>query len=320
MSPELGVRSSESKRELQSSRFKFQGEVSGAGVSRSAFRVSRFAFLVSLLAAAGASAQFAIPDAKALPGWTAKEKAAVYAKADLYGYMDGGAELFFEFGFQDLTVQKYGRHADELALEAYRMSDVEGAVGIYLIRAGKEISVKGVDGRSSGDRYQFLSCKGRYFFQVDNFKGDIHRVPDMVRLLNAALASLPKENAAGADPLPPENRVPGTFLILRGPLGLARLATLGEGDILQFKGRATAYAADYQDSKGSFSLVLVLYPDDQSAAAAYEYLSGHLDRYLTVKQKMPARLIYGDFQGKFGDVVLDGSSLRLRLGLAKEPK
>jgi hypothetical protein len=320
MSSEFGVRSSEKKREIQSPGFKFRSDVSEAGVSRSAFRVSRFAFLVSLLAAAGVWAQSVLPDIKAPAGWTVKEKPSVYAKADLYGYMDGGAELFFEFGFQDLTVQKYGNHADELALEAYRMADAEGALGIYLIRAGKEIPVKGVQGRSSGDRYQFLSCKDNYFFQVDNFKGDIRRVPDMVRLLNSALASLPKEIAPPPDPLPAENRVPGSYLVLRGPLGLARLATLGEGDILLFKGRATAHAADYQDSGGTHTLVLVRYPDEKSAASAFEYLCGHLDSYLTVKSKIPARLVYKDYQGKFGEVDLEGPALRLRLGMAKEPR
>jgi hypothetical protein len=290
---------------------------------KEAFSVRRTAFSVAAAAlmAATAAAQFSVPDAKVIPGWQGVGKAELFAKADLYGFMDGGAELFFEYGFQDLTVQKYARDKDELTLEAYRMADAEGALGIYLIRAGRETQVKGVEGRSTGDRYQFSAVKGNFLFQVNNFKGDVKRVPDMVILMNAALATLIKDWPAPVDPLPKENRVPGSFLILRGPLAMARLITLGEGDILHLKGKVTAYAADYEDpKKGTYGMIMVPYPDAAAAGNAFEYLAGHLDHYLTVVQKVPSRLVYRDYQGKYGEAVLAGTALRLKIGMANEPK
>lgn len=305
-----------------------------SGIQRSACGVppptSLFSLLTSvlsrlttvfLLSAGLGWAQSSIPDARAFPGWKPDGAPDIYTQADLYGYMDGGAELFFEFGFQDLTVQKYLKGQDELTLEAYRMGDAEGALGIYLIRAGKETAVKGVEGRSTGDRYQFSACRGNFFFQVNNFKGDVKRIPDMIRLMNVALATLAKDWPEPMDLLPKEHRVPGSFLVLRGPLALQRLFTFGEGDILQMKGRAMAYAADYEDPKlGNFTLILVAYPDSTTAGAAFEYFAGHLDSYLNLSQQTPARLVFKDAQEKYGEAVRDDSRLRLRIGLTQEPK
>ena len=39
-------------------------------------------------------------------GWTRAEKTRTFYKNDLYGHIDGGAELFLEFGFEKLRVNK----------------------------------------------------------------------------------------------------------------------------------------------------------------------------------------------------------------------
>jgi len=56
------------------------------------------------------------------PGWRRYQTPMVFSAKDLYGYIDGGAELFFEFGFSELTVQRYRCGERELSLDLYRMT------------------------------------------------------------------------------------------------------------------------------------------------------------------------------------------------------
>jgi hypothetical protein len=42
-----------------------------------------------------------------LPEWQPLEQEHVYSNDNLYGYINGGAELFKEFGFKTLSVQHF---------------------------------------------------------------------------------------------------------------------------------------------------------------------------------------------------------------------
>ncbi|MCK9625053.1 MAG: hypothetical protein M0R23_01105 [Bacteroidales bacterium] len=58
-----------------------------------------------------------------------KEK--VYEGSALYGYMNGGSDLFFEYGFENLLVQALIYSGNEYVLELYTMPTPEDAFGIY---------------------------------------------------------------------------------------------------------------------------------------------------------------------------------------------
>ncbi|MFA6713173.1 MAG: DUF6599 family protein [Bacteroidales bacterium] len=58
-----------------------------------------------------------------------KEK--VYEGSALYGYMNGGSDLFFEYGFENLLVQTIIYAGNEYVLEIYTMPTSEDAFGIY---------------------------------------------------------------------------------------------------------------------------------------------------------------------------------------------
>jgi hypothetical protein len=74
----------------------------------------------------------------------------VLAQKDMYGYIDGGAELFFEFGFSELTVQRYRCGERELSLDLYRMTGPDAALAVYLAKKGEERPVPGVEDRNTG--------------------------------------------------------------------------------------------------------------------------------------------------------------------------
>jgi hypothetical protein len=74
-----------------------------------------------------------------IPGLVVKQTQH-YDGASLTGYINGGAELYREYGFRTLTVQEVTlRSGEELTIESYRMTDPAAAFGIFSVsRSGCE--------------------------------------------------------------------------------------------------------------------------------------------------------------------------------------
>ena len=105
-----------------------------------------FVALAATISASSRADELRLPDDSGIPRWSRTGKARHYRGKNLYGYIDGGAELFLELGFQELVLQKYRAGRSELAVEAYRMDSPESALAVYLAKCGKETPAPGLDG------------------------------------------------------------------------------------------------------------------------------------------------------------------------------
>src|SRR5665811_1546039 len=54
-----------------------------------------------------------------------------FSETSLYGYIDGGAELYLEYGFDTLVVTEVTALSKDIKVEVYRMTDAEAAFGIF---------------------------------------------------------------------------------------------------------------------------------------------------------------------------------------------
>ncbi len=268
------------------------------------------------------SSQTVLPPDNLVPGWTKAEPAKEFGRGDLFDYIDGGAEIFLEFGFDKLLVQSYKNGASELVLEIYQMESPDSALGIYLMKCGLETPVEGIPDRNSGDNTQFTILKGRSFIHVNNMEGGDSLLADMVGLASGLLKSIPQEKTSVIfDQLPQEGRVRGSERLIRGPYALESIFTFGEGDVFKLGGKIFAVAADYQDKSMGISTRLVInYPDEASASAAYQNLLANLDPYLRVLEKGERGLVFLDYSKEFGIVERSGSRLDARLALSAKPK
>lgn len=59
----------------------------------------------------------------------------------LYGFMNGGSDLYFEYGFQKLTVKDLQYEGYKYTMEIYRMDTPRNAFGIYSIHIFKPLRV-----------------------------------------------------------------------------------------------------------------------------------------------------------------------------------
>ena len=264
-------------------------------------------------------AEINFPQDGFVSGWK-QARELKFSANNLYGYIDGGAELFLEFGFDELLIRRYQKGEAEISAEVYVMENPLTALGIYLAKCGKETPNPSIDARNSGNVFQYSIVKNKYYILINNFDGSEDYVPVMVKLAQPILDSIP---AKAADDvwkyLPAENLIEGSEQIIRGPYGLQPIYTFGEGDILQLNGEIFGYVADYLNGDSRFTQIVIPYPDAEISKNIFLNLKENLDPYLKIVFESESRIVFEDYQQKFGSVKLEGRILNLKIHLQEKP-
>jgi hypothetical protein len=262
-----------------------------------------------------------LPDDNFVSGWVKPVKPLIYNRESLSDFNDGDAEVFLELGFQQLEVQQYKNGNAEVDLETYEFTSPNGALGIYLMKCGKEAPSAGVGARNSVSQTQLLAVKGNYFIQVMNYSDDKKAVAVMTKLAQQTLA-----NFSAADTtlallrLPKAQMLPGSEHVFSGPLSLQAIYRLGKGDVLQLQKNIFGAAATYTDTdRNTQTLMIIPYPDAASAQSAFANLQKNLDSEFQVFGKTPTGFSFKDRQGKYAMVELKDSVIKLQLNLVHKP-
>ena len=257
-----------------------------------------------------------------LRGWKREGPPRIFEGAGLYGHIDGGAEVFLEMGFDRVKVQRYRRGDAELLVEVYRMIDPTAALGVYLLKCGRETPLQGLHARNTANRWQALLCRGTAFVILSNCSGDESASRALPAFAHYVTEGIPE--AKGPDPfdvLPKEHRVPGSERVIRGPFTLTRTYTLGEGDLLLLrKYGVTAVAAEYAaEREATFTRIVAPYPDENAAAAAFENARVNLDPHLEVTGAKDSLTAFTDYEGKGGRIRLEGKYIEILVNLPRSP-
>jgi hypothetical protein len=283
----------------------------------------------------GALQRPASPDTGLLPPdgflqiWKRAETPRVFTSSDLYGYIDGGAEVYLEFGFEQLTVQAYqpssspagkGSASDEFKAEIYRMADPVAATGIYLMNCGKETQDMSFAERHTLNQFQLLFKRDRYYVVINNAEGNQKFRGGMLEFGRYIASRLPAETPVrGSEILPAKGLDKTSIRLIRGPYALQSIYTLGNGDILQLNRSLTAVSGQYQDESGKYSLILVDYPTEAAAQKAFSNVQNQLDSYLKVQEKNDHRLIFKDYGNEYGVISFAGKRLTIQVHLKNKP-
>jgi hypothetical protein len=274
-------------------------------------------FILISLQFIGIDAAIPIPPGNFSPGWKKDGSFRRFDQKNLYGHIDGGAELFFEFGFVTLNYQRYKNKADELILEIYEMENSTSALGIYLMKCGQETPLNNLNARNSGNPYQILLVKGACIIQIYNLNGEQTLVPVMIQLAKIVLENVPDtEPVEILKILPTDSLIPGSAKIFRGNYALQSIYTFGSGDVLLLGGKIFGVLGDFPEAGGNnFTLLLIPYPDADSAWKAFQNVQSNLDSYLEIIQKGDNQLIFKDFKNLFGMIKLNGHQIEIKINL-----
>ena len=256
-----------------------------------------------------------------MEGWSKHNKLLHFERGRLFDYINRGAELFLEFGFEELFVQHYRRQNQEISIEVYCMESPEAALGIYLMKCGQETPSNEIPVRNTADSYQFLLIKNNYFLLINNFKGKKELIPVMTELTRKTIDAIPEGMAINMfSLLPQDDLVEGSQKIVRGPYSLQTIYTFGKGDILQLKGKISGVTADYKNNNGrTSSRIIIPYPDKKTASQAYSHLLSNLDSHLEILDEEKTCFIFRDYKNEYGIVVLDGEKIDIKVNLSKRP-
>jgi hypothetical protein len=83
----------------------------------------------SLWAAGGEGKTYSFPE---MAGWKQSGEIQTFSRANLYDYINGGADLFLKYDFQELKVADYENHQKaSVTIEIYRHKSPLHAFGIY---------------------------------------------------------------------------------------------------------------------------------------------------------------------------------------------
>jgi hypothetical protein len=251
--------------------------------------------------------------------WEKEGDLAVYRGLDLYGYINGGSEVYLELGFRRCVVQHYSRGEEKVSVEIYYMLDPVAAMGIFLMNQGRNSTGHPAFAvRHTLHPYQLQFVKGWAYVLVNNLTET--KDGEDVLLAFAGYAAQYIQPAPDIDffqSLPLAGRVRGSERILRGPFTLERICTLGEGDVLLLDGNGTAVCADYVDGKGNtHTRILANYHTRDDAQTAFEHLKNNLDPYLDVLSSDNLHLTFRDYEGKRGEVKVLGGRIDIQVGLS----
>lgn len=94
-----------------------------------------------------------------------------YSGSSLFGYMNGGADLYLEYGFSTLSVMDIVFMNGRYKTEIFKMNGPEEAFGIYSVSKFRCLDMPPLAGLTCRNRFQLQICKGPYYISIINGTG-----------------------------------------------------------------------------------------------------------------------------------------------------
>ena len=190
--------------------------------------------------------------------WARAAQVQMFNPGDLWEFIDGAAEQFLAYGFQDLATTRYTSDQTRTVVvaEIYRMGEAVGAFGIYR----QEVSPKarplalGVEGRSSSNTIRFWT--GEFYVKLTSPPGG-GRMPEL-EALGAAIAKglgAPGKMPAEVGWFPSAGQLPDSVKYV-------------PADALGQAAFTKAFEAKYENPGEPSTALVVPFDSDKSAAAA----------------------------------------------------
>ena len=183
-------------------------------------------------------------------GWALRGNAGNYTPDDLYEYIDGAAENFLAYGFQELAVATYEKQGGEVTVEVYRHSDDDAAFGIYASERprGGEIQTIGAEGYCETGLLNFLT--GPFYVKITAFGLPAAQERAVLQTFAAATAALG----------PAEPALPPLLATLPGQGQLPRSARYLRQNPFGYDCLPPVFVADYSRDGRSYRCFLLTAP------------------------------------------------------------
>lgn len=143
-----------------------------------------------------------------------------FAGKALYGYIDGGADLYHEYGFERLSVQELRLNGETFYAEVYRMSDQKSAFGIFSVSRGRCQPDDSLPRSSCISPYAIQWAQAQYFVRIANESASPTAQVNGLRLAQKISTKIRGENWVIPPVLSAAGATEKSILFARGILGM----------------------------------------------------------------------------------------------------
>ncbi|MFQ5789420.1 MAG: DUF6599 family protein [Acidobacteriota bacterium] len=215
-----------------------------------------------------------LPSEESVEPWKTADEALSYRADNLYNFINGGAEVYLEYGFVQVISQEYAWEEDSIICTVYEMEDPQAAFGIFsYTRSPQKSPLSLGDGAVMG-AFQLAFWQDRYFVIVESFSQS-----EKLRQALAHFARRISRNIGDhADPpallqsLPPEQLILGSEKLLKGRLAVDSLFFLGAGGLVDIDSDDWVLYGEYQTAGHTAKLFLVFCGGEEKASRLYRRL------------------------------------------------
>jgi len=244
------------------------------------------AFLACLLAWNVATAQIPLPAGGEVEGWFRSGRPQTFTNETLYNYIDGGADVFLEYGFKELFVQEYRKGENILTIEVYRMSSPLSAFGIYSFRRDRRFRKVNLGNEGTDFDYSLIFWQGDHFVVIQSLSFGLEVKEDMRsfgEVISKKLGDVWGGKIGLLDYLPKEHRLKRSETLVLGPLALSNHFP-GPAKVFFQQKPQWGVVADYLWSGQRLKFLLLEYKKAKQASEAFSTLTAHLKETLLNKE------------------------------------
>jgi hypothetical protein len=125
-----------------------------------------------------------------IPGGTIN-RSVRYDGNSLWGYIDGGADIYLEYGFSKVFVQEIDWQSQQAKVELFEMTDQNAAFGIFSIYRNFCKTDSILDVPHCIMPYQIIAFKGKYYISIISSQSLDTQL--MIRLAQIITGKIPKD-------------------------------------------------------------------------------------------------------------------------------
>jgi hypothetical protein len=214
------------------------------------------------------------PGADAVPGWTPVDEVEVFDAENIYDLVDGQAEAFFAYGFEQVMVRGYeNKDGAVLNVEVWQLASPSDAFGLFTAGISGIPTDVGNDGDADPGR-RLAWWQDRYYVHVrarqEVSDGDLRGFAE------AVAAALPEggERPALMGRLPTDRLVERSALFFHEEISVQNEVWLGGENLLGLGPEVAGVLARYDVGGVAVRLLLVEYPSAELASSGLAALEG----------------------------------------------
>jgi hypothetical protein len=258
-----------------------------------------------------------LPADDAAPGWAKDGEPQEYEGEDLYTYIDGGAEIYQEYGFRRIIVQDYkNAEGKSVSLEIFEMTAAASAYGMFTFKRSGNGRTVPLGSGAELEAYYLNFWKGRFLVTLTGFDESPETIEGLVTVGGVVDSNICETAAVPGlvRALPERGLRPESVKYLKGLLGLNNVYPFYSARGLSF---AEAVAGVY--GNGRTTLIVLDYGTASARSSAWGELSAYLEdseRFTRPSGEWVEDLMFLDGKGRY--VALSTSGPRLLVGISPD--